>query len=565
MSGPETLVHEDELPEPPFEPSLITDTLKLFAKAVRAHQLYLPNNPMHARAIDAVRESFATLWENTDSLTVQITDSDLRWFARPVLDEPGRTSDSLPWMFFKDGIRELSMHSGFEGDELIVLLDMIQRARLGSADDDDLLTLLWEHDFDFLQYRYVDVSLMSGVVVEPIPRHEPVDRVASPITAEGGEKELLSSASVARMDEYDSTLYFLDDGEIQYLNDEIRKDFSGDLRAHVIASLLDTFEIETDPTVREEVLGILDGLFLLLLSLTQFRTAAYLIREAAVTAARAPELVDSQRRRLVALGERLTDADALEQLLIALEDTPLRPPQNDLNELFMQLRPNALETVLGWIARTRNTELRALLEGAGSRLASSHSAELVRLISIDDTVVAFEAIRRSGAMRATAAVPALSKTIAHGEPELRLAAATALAEIGTPGAMQALENALVHADREVRIATVRALAAQPYTAAAPKIQEILRSKELRESNLSEKMAFFEAYGELCGDEGVSFLDGILNARRLFGRRGNPELRACAAMALGKAGTQRAIEALQRAGADADPLVRNAVSRAVRGG
>jgi hypothetical protein len=333
----------------------------------------------------------------------------------------------------------------------------------------------------------------------------------------------------------------------------------------VIASLLDTFETEADPTVREEVLGILDGLFLLLLSLTQFRTAAYLIREATVTAGRALELVDSQRRRLLALGERLSDADALEQLLLALEDTPLRPPQNDLNELFMQLRPNALETVLGWIARTRNTELRALLEGAGSRLASSHSAELVRLISIDDSIVAFEAIRRSGAMRATAAVPALSKTIAHGEPEMRLAAATALAEIGTPGAMQALENALADADREVRIATVRALAAQPYTAAAPKIQEILRSKELRESNLSEKMAFFEAYGELCGDAGVSFLDGILNARGLFGRRGNPELRACAAMALGKAGTQRAIEALQRAGADSDPLVRNAVSRAVRGG
>jgi hypothetical protein len=565
VTGPDAVIHEDELPEPPFDTSVVTDTMRLFAKAVRAHQLYLPNNPMHVRAMVALRESFAKLWDHTESVTLQVTDSDFRWFARPVLEEPGRSSDSLPWMFFKDGIRELSVQREFERDELMVLLGMIQRARLGSADDDDLLTLLWEHDFNFLQYKYVDVSLLSAISVEPIRRHEPAEKIPAPLAAEGSAEELMSSISVARMEEYDSTLYFLDDGEIDYLNDGIRRDFASDLRAQVIASLLDTFELEADPTVREEILGILDGLFLSLLSLTQFRIASYLIREATVTAGRAPGLLSPQRQRLVELSDRLSEPQALEQLLHALEDTPLRPPQNDLNELFMQLRPRALERVLGWIARTRNSELRALLENAGSRLAASHTAELVRLISSEDDVVAFEAIRRSGALRATAAVPALAKTTAHASTELRLAAVTALAEIASPGAMQALENALIDTDQDVRMATVRAFAAHRHGAAAPRIQELLRSKELRESTLSERVAFFEAYGDLCGDEGVSFLDRILNARSFLGRRDNPELRACAAMALGRVGTDRAIQSLQRAGADRDPLVRNAVSRAVRGG
>lgn len=565
MTGSDALIHEDELPEPPFDTSVVTDMMRVFAKAVRAHQLYLPNNPMHVRAMDALRESFAKLWDHTQSVTLQVTESDFRWFARPVLEEPGRSSDSLPWMFFKDGIRELSIQREFERNDLMVLLGMIQRARLGSAEDDDLLTLLWEYDFNFLQYKYVDVSVLSGTAVEPIRRHEMAEKIPAPLAAEGGTDELVSSTSVARMEEYDSTLYFLDDGEIDYLNDGIRRDFGSDLRGQVIASLLDTFEMETDPTVREEILGILDGLFLSLLSLTQFRIAAYLIREATVTATRAPELLGPQRQRLVELADRLSEPEALEQLLHALEDTPLRPPQNDLNELFTQLRPRALERVLGWIARTRNSELRALLESAGSRLAASHSAELVRLISSEDDVVAFEAIRRSGAMRATAAVPALGKTIAHATTELRLAAVTALADIGSPGAMQVLENALTDPDQDVRMATVRAFAAHRHGAAAPRIQELLRSKELRESTLSEKMAFFEAYGDLCGDAGVTYLDGILNARSFLGRRDNPELRACAAMALGKVGTDRAIQSLQRAGTDRDPLVRNAVSRAVRGG
>lgn len=103
------------------------------------------------------------------------------------------------------------------------------------------------------------------------------------------------------MEEYDSTLYFLDDAEIDYLKTEIRKDFSTDMRTRVIASLLDRYEAETEPTVHEEIAGVLDNFFLLLLSLTQFRTAAYLIREAAVTASRASGILLAQQQRLMQL------------------------------------------------------------------------------------------------------------------------------------------------------------------------------------------------------------------------------------------------------------------------
>ena len=366
------------------------------------------------------------------------------------------------------------------------------------------------------------------------------------------------------MEEYDSTLYFLDDHEIQYLRDEVRKDFGNDMRAPVVAALLDTFERETDPTVREEIAGILDNLFLLFLSLTQFRTAAYLIREAAVTADRAADVLLGQRQRLTELSHRLSDKEVLGQLLEALEETPLRPPQNDLHELLGQLRPEALETVLAWLSRSRNLELRALLESAASKLASSHTSELVKLISSEDELVAFEAVRRAGAMRASVAVSALAAIIEHGKPEMRLAGVAALSEIGSPGALQVLERALVDEDRDIRIATVKVLGSKHHAAALRSIEAHLKTKNLREGTLAEKMAFFETYGILCGDKGVPMLAEILNTRRILGGREDGELRACAAMALGKIGTDTAMRALQKALTDRDVVVRNAVSRAVRG-
>jgi hypothetical protein len=439
---------------------------------------------------------------------------------------------------------------------------LMHRARLASVEDDDLLTLLWEHDFLFLQYKYVELGALGGAPLESMLGDIP-ERIVSPEEVES-EAQLVASSSVARMDEYDSTLYFLDDHEIQYLRDEVRRDFGMDLRTQVVASLLDTFEQETDPTVREEITGILDNLFLIFLSLTQFRTAAYLIREAAVTARRAPEIHLGQRGRLMQLSDRLSEKDVLEHLLEALEDTPLRPPQNDLHELFGQLRREALETILRWVGRSRNTELRALLESAASKLAASNTADLVRLISSEDQTVAFEAIRRAGSMKTGAAVVALSGMLDHGSPEMRLTSVAALAEIGSPGALQVLERALEDEDRDIRIATVKVIGLRSHSAALRGIEAHLRTKALRDGTLAEKMSFFETYGMLCGDAGVPMLADILNTRRLLGGREDGELRACAAMALGKIGTDTAMQALQKALADRDVVVRNAVSRAVRG-
>src|SRR5687768_17240246 len=190
MAGNVALM-EVEQDEAPFDPAVVTDAMRAFAKAARAHQLYLPNNPMHARALDAARESFSAVWKETDSLVITIGESALSWHGRVVLEEPGRNTDSIPWMIYKDGVRELIFHRGFEESELLVLLTLMQRARLASAGEDDLLTFLWEHDFSRLQYRYIDLA--EGSTSLDIVRGEPTEKIASPGEVEHEAQELASS------------------------------------------------------------------------------------------------------------------------------------------------------------------------------------------------------------------------------------------------------------------------------------------------------------------------------------------------------------------------------------
>ena len=56
---------------------------------------------------------------------------------------------------------------------------------------------------------------------------------------------------------------------------------------------------------------------------------------------------------------------------------------------------------------------------------------------------------------------------------------------------------------------------------------------VKEMDLTEKMAFFEAYGAIAGAAALKALSGILLPRGLLKLKEPPETRACAAMALGK--------------------------------
>ena len=233
-------------------------------------------------------------------------------------------------------------------------------------------------------------------------------------------------------------------------------------------------------------------------------------------------------------------------------------------ELFDQLRPSALATVFQWLARIRNDDLRSLLEAAAGRLAVSNTAELVRLIQAPEREISNEAIRRAGALKAQAAVSTLTDVMTEGEAGRRLVAAQALAEIGSPGALQVLERAIEDSDREVRIAAVRALSGRAYRPALARLETVVKGKAIRDVDLTEKMAFFEGYAALCGDAGIPYLDSTLNTKGFLGRLDDAEIRACAAIALGRIGTPAALASLRRASGEKDVVVRNAVSRALRG-
>ena len=583
MTGGNAQDQDQDLALPPAQ---VEELMQFVAKAQRAQQLYLPNNPVYQKALENLRDAFRKIWDATDDLVLEVSENELRWEDNVVYAQTNR-SESLAWVFFKDGVRRLTFLPGVEETEITGVLDVVQRARaLQAEDNDDLLTLLWEKDFERFQYVFQEVGADMGLPLEPMDdesqaatdpfkvRKDIAEDTGEDLPAdgqqaepgEGGEAAPARRPGIVSTADFDTTLYFLDEKEIEWIRTAVAEEYSQDIRRNVLSMLFDVLELQPYATVRAELISILENFLPYLLGATDFASVAYVLRESKAVIQRARELMPEHREALSRLPARLSEEGTLSQLLQSLDESASLPAREELAELFGELLPTALPTLFAWVSKLNNVQVREVVESSVQRLAVANANTVLQTLSSPDANTVIAAARVSGKMKIAPAVPGLAQALAHHEPLVRVAAVTALAEIATPSAVQALEKGLDDADREVRITSVRVISQHKSKTALPKITAVVQGKAARmPHDLTEKMAFFEAYGSMVGEAGVPVLDAILNSGGGFlKRKEDPNTRACAAMALGRIGSAAAKDALNKAGSEKDPVVKNAVNRALRG-
>jgi hypothetical protein len=550
----------------------VEELLRTLVKGLRAFQMYLPNNPIYQRAVQAVRSSFVPIWAGgITSLVLQIVETDIVWEEQTVYHQPNK-SDSLAWGLFKDGMRVLTLFPGVEEEEIIKFLEIVQKARTLATDaGDDLLTLLWEQDFSLVQYHFTEfipdagIPSLSGEGAYSQPVSDP-NALAEENRGKVAEEAPPRKSGVVDVDEFDSTLYWLEEAEVRSIAEDIEKEYKQDLRNNVLNIVFDIFEQRNEEWARAEVLGTLESYLPHVLNAGDFKTVAQILRETRLLVRKQDLLTPNQRDRLDALTGRLSDPNVLQQILTSVTEAQVPPSAEHLGELFRELRPAALETSLVWLPKVPvNAPIHELLSSAADRLAETSPQEVLRLLRLPQSEALPAVIALCGRLKVQGAVPGLNDTLTHEHPPVRAAAVQSLDAIGTAAALSALERAVDDSDREVRIAAVQALGKRGYKAVLKRIEPVIQGKATREIDLTERMRFFEAYAMISGSTALETLSTLLTPGSLFRRKESAEVRACAALALGRLRSPEAREVLQKHRDDKELIVRNAVSKALREG
>jgi RNase P/RNase MRP subunit POP5 len=559
----------DDWESPPIPEGELAELFMALDKAARALRLYNPNNPVYQSFSANLASAFRRLWDRVPALQAQVEEAAFRCFGRSYAAGEGR--ESLPFAFYKDGIRVLTFLPGFE-EEAERFLRVVNHARqVDQRATDDMVTLLWEEEFTTFQYSYVDalaeglsVPEAAGFASGSLNMLSLREDVSAPAAAEqspavrAGKPTVVSSVTAA---DFEETLYFLEPNELERLQAEVDLEWTRDVKGAVLDALFDRLEDATAER-RLEILRILRQLVTAYLGRGDLVAATQILVEINGLISTA-QVGENEMKEALELFNELNDPKVLGQLLRALEDGSIDPSSEELGVFLSHLNAEALPVLIRQTETTDSSAVRQRLRVSIEGLGRQHARALAGLIDTNDDVIARGAARLAGQLGLADAAPKVVTLYRRSDLAGRRVAMEALIQMRTSVALAAAQEALGDEDREVRITAARGIGTLRYQPARARLEQLLDGKELRESDLTEQIAFFEAFAAVAGADGVKTLDKLLNGRRLLGRQ-SPEVRSCAAMALGRIATRDARTALEQSASDPHPMVRSAVARALAG-
>ncbi len=361
-------------------------------------------------------------------------------------------------------------------------------------------------------------------------------------------------------EDFEPSLYFLDEADVAHLQQELLREWDRAVKRDVMLAVLDQYEMG-DAERRLEILGILRQLLPRFLADGEFGSAAFIVSELqAIVKKRADPDVSGQVDEIV--GE-LSQPLVVDQLVRILEDGSIDMNSEDLATLLNALRPEAIQVLIQALPTLTRKEALGKLNETLERLAALSPGLVANLVRSDDPRTAASAAGLAARLRLSGTADALAELVKRQDPRVRLAGVEGLVALQSTVGGGPLLEALEDESRDVRVAAARGLAELRYSPGAVQLEKHVTGSELQRRDLTEQLAFFEAYARAAGTRGVKLLGRMLNGRRALWRKYPSRVRACAARALGLVGGPEAQQALQAAGRDRDPMVLSAVHAATR--
>lgn len=157
---------------------LVKEIMAGFARVNSSFQLYDPRN-------NAVRDALAELYSRIDlflmreeKLILEVKPWNFLWQGETVYTNNDRES-SLSFKMYRDGVRGLSFHRGFDAKQLAGLLKIIALSQSQvSQNEDDIVTLFWSNHF-----ANIDILAVEGFKSrEDDEQHTPVELLFDSLT-----------------------------------------------------------------------------------------------------------------------------------------------------------------------------------------------------------------------------------------------------------------------------------------------------------------------------------------------------------------------------------------------
>lgn len=505
------------------ETSEIKDLIQTLIKAKKNFRMYPENNPMYKKTVDDMFQAVSRPLEFTEEITLKIRQYEILYDG-DVIYENREKDESLALFFFKDGVRELRFKRGINRDEVEDFLEIISLDFENDVLDDDVVTLMWERDFQNISYVVDDSIILEDSGYEEEATSEAREAV-------GGEEEILRAYEEAFGIERPSSINIvpLTNNDLKMIIEEIENEPT-DKTLLLIKILFEIMYNNENRSDIPEVAEVIKKTLLYSVEHANLETPVYTVKKikAMLESGEFPSefnqplqgilLFINSAQFIKAFGDVMDKgAEFSHEQIISL------------SKVFSKASIPHLITILGEL---KNITSRRAVISILTELGREAPEMIARGLADRRWYVVRNIIYILRQIKDRSVLEHLTRCVRHSDRRVRKEAIRALGELGTGEVVNILRDCIDDPDETIRITSIRAIG-QIGTALSKKIiQEGIESSSFRDRSFTEKKEYFEALSRWHEKSTIDLILRVLRKSPLFKRAKHDETRAAAAYCAG---------------------------------
>ena len=514
--------------------------IQTFLQTLKAFRLYEADHPILSKFLERVRKDFDQYFDEFDSFSLQIGEHRL-YYRENVVYENEDVKESLAFVFFKDGIRELQFSRGLEFKEIMDFLNIVRKSDFLNRMEDDLVTLLWEKDFTHITFITVDEFLEGSGIYVPATEEDLIKRSEY----KGSQEEWLQEK--------------VDEGQVENSNAPSAEGLEQAINPAPGQSLVEACQLTADEREAidreaqqeqqpEYIYVLIDNLIEILLHLGEDmdayenmisyfdRVIEYLLEQKEV--GKTVELLKSLNDTMESMVLKDKQIFAIRRILeksstphnIELLGKTMKGNGEVHSEAILQyfrfLNKQAIEPLCLLLGELESGKWRKTICDQMVELSREEIQPLSKFLSDRNPFLVSHILYVLGRIGDPSAVKYLGNLVSHEDLKVREETLQVLNKFGDKG-KDLIQKFLRDSAPGMRAKAALFLARHGKVAAVKPLTEIILSEDFYKRDYEEKASFFRALGETGSKEVIPILKKIANKRRWFQKTKWNEMRQCA--------------------------------------
>jgi HEAT repeats len=511
--------------------------IQTFLQTLKAFRLYEANHPILSKFLERLRKDFDQYFGEFDSFSLQVGEHRL-YYRGNVVYENKDVKESLAFVFFKDGIREIQFAKGLEFKEMIDFLNIVRKGDLLNRMEDDLVTLLWEKDFSHITFTAVD-EFIEGTLVpateedlikgsEYIPEEKDAGQANSPSISvrEGLERALNPAPGQSLVQACQLT-----PEERETIDQEARQEEQPDYIFTLINNLIEILlHLGEDVDAYENMISYFDRVIEYLLDQKEVGKAVALLSSLNQTM----DSIMMKDRQIFAIQRILENSSgphSIELLGKAMKGNGGGQGDSEsIHEYLRFLTKQAVEPLCLLLGELESGKWRKTICDRLIALCRGGIQPLSKFLSDPNPMLVCHILYILGNIGDPSTTDYLRNLVTHKDLKVREETLQILNKFGGEG-KDLMQQFLMDSVSVIRSKAALLLGRNAKGEAVKPLTDIILSEDFYKRDYKEKASFFRALGETGSKEVIPILEGISKKRRLFQREKWNEMKQCAANTL----------------------------------